>query len=252
MNKLTGKIKNVEQHFDEIAEAWDLRYDSIHSIADYELWRRRELVLSALDRYLPDQAQVIDIGCGSGRVLSKAIEDHETWQGVGLDISQKMVDLCRKNYRDNPRLSFQQHNLLNAPLNIQADAAIAMGVFGYLDDPKIGIASVNQMLKPGGYLMFTVNKPSLPRLITFLTRAVIITFTQRHYVPRRNRGYALSTVRNWLGAEYEILETYDYCYAPYTPGLNRLIGISRGLERIFGRRPTILSSTTMLICRRRS
>jgi SAM-dependent methyltransferase len=43
---------------------------------------------------------VLDIGCGDGRLVISAVKDHGAKSGVGVDIRQELVDLCRDKARE--------------------------------------------------------------------------------------------------------------------------------------------------------
>ena len=65
-----------------------------------------------------DELTIVDIGCGTGNVISSIIENHLNWNGVGLDISKQMIEICRSEQRMQSRLVFSQHNIENNGLDL--------------------------------------------------------------------------------------------------------------------------------------
>jgi SAM-dependent methyltransferase len=241
----------VANHFNAIAEQWDSRYDTIRSIEDYELVRRKQLALAALDRLVAHPAAaILEIGCGTGRVLGAAQQGHPEWSGIGLDVAAEMIHFCQHKYGDQPALRFMQHDLDTGPVDVQADAILALGVIGYLPRPEQAFEHVAAMLKPGGIFIFTVNKPSLPRLMSRASLRAIYWLKRLSWKPKLNRALPLRSVRGWLVDRFDVLETYDYLYVPYVPVVRRCVFLSKGLERVLGRTPTPLSSTTLFVTRK--
>jgi len=76
----------VEQGYDKIAE-------------DYYSHRNLEKLNGELERIsklLPEGAKVLDVGCGAGIPTSKYLV-HKGFDVTGIDISNKMLELARKN-----------------------------------------------------------------------------------------------------------------------------------------------------------
>lgn len=225
---------------------WDAHYvDRTRDIADYEVRRRRQLAVAGLLGLLEaEEALVVDIGCGTGRVIADVIHSRPQWQGVGLDVSDGMLRACRELHGESDSLTFLRHDIEIEPAPYIADAVLALGVVGYLQNPALALSHIHRMLKPRGYFIFSVNKPSLPRLLTMLYRQLRFV---RDPSKRRllNREFSLMTVTVMLAGKFRVLETRDYCYLPYLPAVRRLVVLSQVLEQVFSRQPTPLSSTTL-------
>lgn len=57
-----------------------------------------ELVEHVLaDKQLPDNAQLLDIGCGSGAIVLAMLAARAQWTGIGVDISEIALALSREN-----------------------------------------------------------------------------------------------------------------------------------------------------------
>ncbi len=76
------------------------RYDDIAE--KYHEWRQKfdnSEQFELFSEYLPQNARVLDLGCGSGIPVSKFLVE-KGYDVTGVDISPKMIELARKNVSD--------------------------------------------------------------------------------------------------------------------------------------------------------
>lgn len=115
-------------------------------------------LLQQMLAWLPDgQSQVVDFGCGIGR-LSKAWLDARPQSTVlGIDISQEMRQLA-PGYVMSDRFAACSPAFFDALLARQwhADAAIACWIIQHCFDAEAEVVRLTNALKPGGRL-FVVN-----------------------------------------------------------------------------------------------
>ncbi|MDX1570197.1 MAG: glycosyltransferase [Xanthomonadales bacterium] len=88
-------IERVRQHYNEQAP-------------DLAVWRVRNAYyyaqLTKLVRFLvPTPGRVLELGCGRGDLLAALRPE----SGVGIDISEKMIELARDRHADDPDLRFE-------------------------------------------------------------------------------------------------------------------------------------------------
>lgn len=91
--------------------------------------------------------EVLDFGCGMGR-LSKPLIETFGCEVLGIDISQKMLDLA-ETYCNSDR--FYTATVLNEDETI--DFAIASLVLQHVEHPKKEIARIYKAMKPGATLL---------------------------------------------------------------------------------------------------
>ena len=86
---MTGEraVKSNEEYYDEFA-AWyeNKRHDGYHAVID-------DLEFDLLREYARD-ADVLEVGCGTGLILEKAAEVAS--RAVGVDISDGMLEQARE------------------------------------------------------------------------------------------------------------------------------------------------------------
>ncbi|MHA1796629.1 MAG: SAM-dependent methyltransferase [Promethearchaeia archaeon] len=114
--------------------------------------------LEVFSQYLSPEANILDYGCGYGRILYELYKAGYK-NTVGIDISEKMI-IRGKSIHPYLNLHHIEGNRMD---QVQFDentfdAIITQSLFTCIpfeDDQKNIIQQIKQMLKPGGYLFFT-------------------------------------------------------------------------------------------------
>lgn len=154
------------------AEPWAVS----HNVGDGDF----AAVGAQLLRNLKDHAglspgdQVLDIGCGAGRVaaqLAPFLKDGGRY--IGFDISRAGVRACRRRFASQPHMRFEHLDVLNGEYNATGriaeletvfpaedrsiDLAFATSVFTHMQMPAVRryLAESARVLRPGGRLAFT-------------------------------------------------------------------------------------------------
>ena len=103
---------------------------------------------------LPQDARVLEIGCGNGATTRLIMEYVSPAQLVGTDPSPVFIDMARATFAGEPRVSFA---LGDAVATGQADASfdlvIAHTVYSHLADPEGALAEARRVLRRGGQLV---------------------------------------------------------------------------------------------------
>ena len=149
--------KKQEPLFDEEARNWESLYkDSpeerwglFQSYARKRVQARLDLCLSLLP---PVRGRdVIELGCGPGYYGARLIRKGANWSGV--DLSEKMLKLCRRNTRSDCLI---RANVLALPfLPDSCDAMLCIGVLSYLRKREISslLSDASSIIRPGGFLL---------------------------------------------------------------------------------------------------
>ncbi|MCE6988624.1 bifunctional 2-polyprenyl-6-hydroxyphenol methylase/3-demethylubiquinol 3-O-methyltransferase UbiG [Dyadobacter sp. CY323] len=105
-------------------------------------------------RSLPPNATVLDVGCGAGDPISRALID-EGLIVYGIDASPSMVQIFKQNFPDSPVVCEAAED--SSFFNRQFDAVIAWGLLFLLPEEtqKVVIQNMANALYAGGKLLFT-------------------------------------------------------------------------------------------------
>lgn len=107
-----------------------------------------------------EQAEVADLGCGSGMILCDVLALKPGWRGHGLDISPAAVNYARRlaaHKGTGERADFRVGDIARLPFETNAlDLVIASEVVEHLPEPERVIAEIARVLRPGGQLILTM------------------------------------------------------------------------------------------------
>ena len=158
----TLKTTNAIDFHSETAVEFDEKYDN-----SPQFQQRFEVWASLFKLYVKPEMKVMDAGCGSGifsiyLALNKCIV-------IGVDGSEKMIELCEKNNQaNNLDISFQQailpfENIHNFD---KQDVILCSSVLEYIADYEIVIEQFKALLNPKGVLIISMpNKDSWYRKV---------------------------------------------------------------------------------------
>lgn len=109
----------------------------------------------AYTKYVQPSMNVLDIGCGDGRLAHHLRDHHITYTGV--DISERFLEIARQHHGTLGSFQLMQENALPFPRET-FDHAFAIAVIHHLpntDTRREWIKEVFRVLKPGGYFTLT-------------------------------------------------------------------------------------------------
>ena len=150
----------------------DDEYASIADLYDYVApYRDRTDIAFFVDAAVTAGGPVLEVGCGTGRVLiptARAGVDI-----VGIDLSAQMLAICRERLRREPVAVQENATLVHADMRRFdlgrrfALATIPFRPFQHLltvDDQLACLGAIRQHLVDGGVLIFDIFNPSLDAL----------------------------------------------------------------------------------------
>ena len=136
-----------ERFFDRWAPHYDLFFTTIFYQAIHQ--RLLEYV------ELPDNSQVLDLGCGTGRLLNRLATKFPNLHGTGLDLSPEMLHQARVHKKFRKRLIFIQGNAESLPFTEgQFDAVFNTISFLHYPHPQQVFSEVCRVLRPHGRGLF--------------------------------------------------------------------------------------------------
>jgi ubiquinone/menaquinone biosynthesis C-methylase UbiE len=135
-----AKREKIQQHYDEIADIYDLHYD--HPRGRTYHTRLSRHVMDAL----PKGGTLLDIGCGTGLFAEKYLRHGGT--AVGIDLSRNMIERARGRCG---MCDFTLATGESIPFcNNSFDAIASLLVFSYVRDPQAMLKEAHRVLRPGG------------------------------------------------------------------------------------------------------
>jgi len=179
-------LKQKQWLFDQ----WAPRYDWLLPSIFYQAVHQRLLEFVEM----PEAPAVLDLGCGTGRLLNRLAVAFPDLQGTGLDLSAEMVRQARLKNQHHPRLIFLQGNAAAMPfVKGQFDAVFNTISFLHYPDPVSVLSEVKRVLHPDGRyyladfapsrwipLADSVNLPSGVRFYPAEARAAIAAEAELH------------------------------------------------------------------------
>lgn len=144
-----------DRHF----ERWARRYD--RSLTQPLLFAPvQRSVVAALASRLPPSPTVLDIGCGTGRLLERIGREATGSRLVGLDRSAGMAGEAR---RLRPQLHVERSTAEALPHPDRCfDAVVTTLSFHHWSDKAVAVSEVFRVLRPGG--LFAVTDASVDDL----------------------------------------------------------------------------------------
>ncbi len=122
--------------------------------ADHFWFRaRNRLITWAIGEFCPQAHSFLDIGCGTGLVLSAIAKAHP---GLRLYGSEAFTEGLVFAARRQPTISFTQLDTLHLPFAPTFDGVGLFDVLEHIPDDERVLAEIRSCLKPGGAMLLTV------------------------------------------------------------------------------------------------
>ena len=135
-------IERFDQWSSSYENSWLQRafFDKTHTAA---------LALAASIVHQPER--VLDVGCGTGRLLRRAYRYWPEAQLIGVDPAQGMIEKAKLL---TPNATFFTAMAESLPLKDNSvDLAISTTSFHHWQDQAAGIREIARVIRPGGYFM---------------------------------------------------------------------------------------------------
>lgn len=151
-NLVNLKAMKESEHIKLNEEKWD----KWAPVADGKGWRYEYLrkaqshVISLAE--IKEGIDFLDIGCGTGWAVGLAAEKaNRRGTFYGVDLSAKMIEKAKENFRDRENFHFIRANSESIPLHNNAfDIIICTNSFHHYLHPDKVMMEMNRLLKTGG------------------------------------------------------------------------------------------------------
>jgi trans-aconitate 2-methyltransferase len=99
-----------------------------------------------------DSYNVLDLGCGDGKITALLAEKVAKGFVLGMDISQSMIDFASSKYPqvEYPNLKFQQHDAAEISFENQFDRVVSFSTLHWVLDQEKALKAIHRALVPGG------------------------------------------------------------------------------------------------------
>jgi ArsR family transcriptional regulator len=129
-------------YFDKVAGDWRQIRESIADSKEY---------LAEIKKSIPQEAALLELGCGSGIMISQLMP--RSGETIGVDYSPAMLSEARENlskYKVDLRLGYLEH----LPLaDGSVDIALCHMVLHHLQDPSKALSEAARVLKKSGKMI---------------------------------------------------------------------------------------------------
>lgn len=180
---------NPQLEPDEINRYYPDEYDAYSKGRILEMAQR---IIAKLDsknfkKYIPNNAKILEIGCGSGEYLNGLRRDK--WEVTGIDISEYAVSIAKKKYN----LNVMMGDLLSMKFEEKSfDLVILRHVLEHLPDPDEELKEIRRILKDNGLIYLVI-----PNADT-LERNVFKEYWFPYEVPRHLFLFSVRTITELL------------------------------------------------------
>ena len=147
-NRLPKMSQKIFTHKQELFDRWAATYDFFFPSVFYRAVHQRLLEFVKL----PSRGQVLDLGCGTGRLLNRLGDRFPQIQGTGLDLSSEMLARARQQNRHGDRMAFIAGNTEALPFADGQFAAVFSTIsFLHYPRPERVLAEIHRVLLPEGH-----------------------------------------------------------------------------------------------------
>lgn len=135
---------HVTDQYAKLAAEYDSRWS-------HYVWATTEATIKRLPDRLGD---VLDIGCGTGALLSRLQKDQPASRLTGVDASAEMLKIARD--RLPPELTLRRSWAEELPFaNCTFDTVVSCNMFHFIRLPHNALDEMLRVLRPGGLLVLT-------------------------------------------------------------------------------------------------
>jgi ubiquinone/menaquinone biosynthesis C-methylase UbiE len=129
-----------------------------------------DAVLGAFSAEGAPPRDVLDVGCGTGRLLETCAGRWNSVHFTGIDASGEMIAEARRKHEGDARYVFEQCDASALPLESDSfDVAFSTISFHHWRDKAAGLREIARVLRPGGlFVLADIDPPFLSLLRPFI------------------------------------------------------------------------------------
>ena len=266
------KDQNVKAYYEKEAYEYDEQFYVKEGSYPTLRYRHNYMLKMVGEINLPENAKILDVGCGPGEMVRDLIKAGREIHGI--DIAIEMVNIAKEKIKNSP---FKDANVHLAVGDIEKltfeddffDLIIVSGVVEYLKDDETWLAEINRTLKKGGFLIINVtNKYSVAkwtsglfekaksnkRMFNFFNffKEKVLNKGKLHYFPFRPRVHSPKGFDSLMAQNgYEKIRHNYFDFAIFPAPLDTLLGfvttpLRRYMEK-FSQRNMVFNGTGYIV-----
>ncbi len=133
----------------------DAYFHELVELEEHNFWfrARNKLILWALGRYFPGAESLLEIGCGTGFVLSGVAATNPRLRLSGSEISSAGLAYAAGRI---PGTDFFQMDARAIPFVDEFDVIGAFDVLEHIEEDQVVLGQMHRAIRPGGGLLLTV------------------------------------------------------------------------------------------------
>jgi SAM-dependent methyltransferase len=146
---LAERAADPSTFFGRVADGWDILRDQLFG---------RRFLAQALVALVPRRFTVVDLGCGTGELLSHVAP--AVTRAIGVDREPSMLAIAKRRLAAFPNVELVEGALESVPLEDGlADAALLGLVLHHLESPAHALAEARRLLNASGQLVVVDMQP---------------------------------------------------------------------------------------------
>jgi ubiquinone/menaquinone biosynthesis C-methylase UbiE len=169
-----------------------------------------------IDRAIPGDARIVEIGCGTGQMSLYLARAHRIVIGADLTHESLMLGVEAARGFELGQVQFVETDLHHPGLRAGAfDVVYSSGVLHHTPDPSAAFASIVRLARPGGMIVLGVYN-ALAR-IPLLARRIVARLSGYRFIPcdpvLRDRESEPTRCAAWLRDQYQHPEEHRHTLA---------------------------------------
>jgi SAM-dependent methyltransferase len=130
-------------------------YERLAQMEESNFWfvGRNRLLLWALRRWFPDAGRILEVGCGTGFVLSAFARELPHARLAASEIANRGLAVAAARV---PRAELMQMDARRVPFRDEFDVIAACDVIEHIDDDASVLRELYHAVRPGGGVLLTV------------------------------------------------------------------------------------------------
>jgi 2-polyprenyl-3-methyl-5-hydroxy-6-metoxy-1,4-benzoquinol methylase len=217
-------------------------HDSVRSLMEKS---RRGQYARVLDESIPYNSRVLEVGCGTGQLTN--FLGISCRRVIGTDMCLNSLRLAERFRREHGlnRVRFVQMNLFKPCFKPeQFDVVLCNGVLHHTADPWGGFKIIQQLVRPGGYIVIGLYNKYGRLMMDFRRNVFRLTGGRAKWIDTylRSRRMSAEKRRAWFNDQYrhpheskhtigEVLDWFDASGMEFVRGIPSVTPGENGLGR---------------------